>query len=418
MQVAPRVNAWPRLFVAALGLILAACGGSPAGEGERGLSPLDSPGAAGSAQPRLTADTDGSPIMSWLEPGAGGVSLRFSKLAGGRWSAPATVVTGRDLFVNWADFPSISAIADDFWVAHWLRLIPGAAGAYDVVTAVSTDRGASWSEPRKLNDDDTETEHGFADVFAHADGAEAVWLDGREFANWSFDEPDALLGTSLRRAEIGRDGNVTGRGVVDDLVCDCCQPDVVIAGGRPLVAYRDRTPDEIRDIAVRRGDGSGFGPPVVLGDDHWQIEGCPVNGPAIAARDGSVAVAWFTAAGGRPRVRLARSADAGASFAAALDVDGDVPFGQVDLVFEADGTAVVSWWRRAAGGGIDLAVRTVAPDGALGAITVIAHESVAQPVDVPQMMRAGDALVFAWTTFEGDGGGETVVRTARLGNLP
>jgi len=404
MRVPMPARARSTAIVSAASLVLAACGADPTGDTAPAVRTLMAPSAAGSAQPRLTAGPDATPILSWLEPGTAGTSLRFARLDEGRWAAPVTVVTGRDLFVNWADFPSVNAIADDYWVAHWLRLKPGTYGAYDVVTAVSSDRGATWSEPRKLNDDDTDTEHGFADVFARGEGAAAVWLDGRELANWSFDEPEKLLGTSLRYAALDRGGRIADRGIVDDLVCDCCQPDVAFAAGRPIVAYRDRTPEEIRDIVVRRGDGAGFAEPVALGDDHWQIDGCPVNGPAIAARGDAVAVAWFTAAAERPRVRLARSSDAGVSFGTAIDVDGEMPFGQVGLVLEADGTAVVSWWRRAPGGGTDLAVRTVAPDGALGAITVVGHESVAQPIDVPQLLGVGDALLVAWTTFAGEGG--------------
>jgi len=94
-------------------------------------------------------------------------------------------------------------------------------------------------------------------------------------------------------------------------------------------------------------------------------------------------------------------------------VDGDGAFGQVGLALDRDGTAVVSWWRRAEGGGTDLAVRTVAPDGTLGDVTRVGHEAVAQPIDVPQLMRYGDSLLFAWTTLAGDG----AVRTALLENL-
>ena len=61
--------------------------------------------------------------------------------------------------------------------------------------------------------------------------------------------------------------------------------------------------------------------PVQAGPDHWQIEGCPVNGPAIAARGANVAVAWFTAPDNRSRVRFAASTDGAASFAPAVDVD-------------------------------------------------------------------------------------------------
>jgi hypothetical protein len=168
------------------------------------------------------------------------------------------------------------------------------------------------------------------------------------------------------------------------------------------LAYRDRTPDELRDIVVRRHAAGGWQAPVRAGADDWYIEGCPVNGPAIAARGERVGVAWFTAAGGTPRVRFAWSDDGAASFEPAIDLDGAGSFGQVGVVLGDDGTALVTWWRAAAGGGTDLALRAVRPDGSLGEVEVIAHSDATQPVDVPQVVAAGDDLLVAWTSLDGD----------------
>jgi len=176
----------------------------------------------------------------------------------------------------------------------------------------------------------------------------------------------------------------------------------VTAAG-PVVAYRDRTPDEIRDIVVRRHADGVWGETVGVAADGWHIEGCPVNGPAIAAAGDSVAVAWFTAAGNNVRVRFARSGDSARSFAPAVDLDGAGSFGQVGLLLERDGRAIVTWWRRAAGGGLDLAARTVGADGTLGELHVLAHSTEVQPVDVPQLIAAGDDALVAWTTLD-DGG--------------
>jgi hypothetical protein len=185
-------------------------------------------------------------------------------------------------------------------------------------------------------------------------------------------------------------------------VCDCCQPDRAMAAAGPIVAYRDRTPAEIRDIVVRRHVDGMWTDAVVAGVDGWHIEGCPVNGPAIAADGDRVAVAWFTAAGETPRVRFARSSDGGATFAPEVDLDGAGSFGQVGLVLADDGTAKVTWWRAAAGGGTDLVLRTVALDGSLGAPRILAHSGATQPVDVPQLVAVGEDLLVAWTSLDAD----------------
>jgi hypothetical protein len=282
------------------------------------------------------------------------------------------------------------------------------------VTAVSNDAGATWSEPRVLNDDGTDTEHGFATLFPWGDDVGAVWLDGRRLADWTFEKELAAevpLGTSVYFARLGRDGRVLERGEIDDLVCDCCQTDVAMGAGGPLLVYRDRTPEEIRDIVVSRHDGSQWLAPVPAGVDGFEIDGCPVNGPVIEARGNEVAAAWFTAPDNRPKVRFSRSHDGGESFVPAIDLDAAGAFGQVDLVLLEDSSAVVSWWRRAERGGLALVVRRVAPDGVLGPVHTIAESDVAQPLDVPQMAYTGEGFVFAWTGVDERAGVHTAYVT-------
>jgi hypothetical protein len=341
--------------------------------------------------------------LSWLEPTDDGVALRYATFGGDAFSAPREIVRGADLMANWADLPSVQPITADVWAAHWLRLDPQAPGAYHVATAVSNDAGVTWSAPVQLNDDSAAAEHGFVDLFAWNGAIGAFWLDGRQLAEWSFDEPDRLLGTSLRVAAIDYSGNVVAREIVDELVCDCCQPDRAMAAAGPVVAYRDRTPDEIRDIVVRRNVDGAWQDAVAAGVDNWHIEGCPVNGPAIAAAGDRVAVAWFTAANDRPRVRFAWSTDGGASFEPAFDLDGPGSFGQVGLVLGDDGSAKVTWWRAGKSGGTDLVLRTVAPDGSGDEARVLAHSAATQPVDVPQLVEVGDGVLVAWTSLDGEG---------------
>ena len=253
------LNTWQRVaLLTAAALVLAACGREP--EADRPpLAPqvVSFPGGVGSAQPRFAAAPDGTPVLSWLEPVGDAVALRYARYSSGDFSAPHEVLRGDDLFVNWADLPSVQPVTDDVWAAHWLKLAPDSAGAYHIATAVSADGGNTWSAPVQLNDDSAAAEHGFAELFAWNGGIAAFWLDGRQLAEWSFDEPDKLLGTSLRIAQLDYSGAVVAREIVDELVCDCCQPDRAMAAAGPVVAYRDRTPEEIRDIVVRRNvDGA------------------------------------------------------------------------------------------------------------------------------------------------------------------
>ena len=81
---------------------------------------LASPAAPGATTPNLTVAADGKVYMSWLEPADSGHALRFSVLENRAWSEPRTIRSGRDFFVNWADFSSIQVLDGGRLAAHWL----------------------------------------------------------------------------------------------------------------------------------------------------------------------------------------------------------------------------------------------------------------------------------------------------------
>ena len=87
---------------------------------------------------------------------------------------------------------------------------------------------------------------------------------------------------------------------------------------------------------------------------------------------------------------------ASVSFAPPVEIDNGGAYGQVSVVLSEDGTAFVSWWRRAQDGA-ELAVRSVTGDGKLGEPRVIGRTRASRPDTVPQMKRAGRRLVFVWT---------------------
>lgn len=382
-----------------LGAALAGCtnpGADPQPPQELGVA-----AAEGSAQPHLAVGEDGTVILSWLEPAQDGYALRLATSDGGSWSSPGTVAGGGDWFVNWADFPSVTPVGGDALAAHWLVYQQHGFG-YDAVLSTSSDGGLNWRNPFPLHIDGTPTEHGFVTLFPWQEGFAAVWLDGRNMiqdGEFAFeDSAGEPLGMSLRYARFDINGERLASEELDELACDCCQTDVAFSGGDALLAYRDRTTTEVRDIVLSRLIANGWQPPVALAPDNWVIEACPINGPAIDARGDDVAVAWFSAVDDRPLVHVVRSNDGGHTFADAMELDSTGSFGHVDVAALANGETAVSWLRTEADG-LALALRLVSRSGEPGEPMTVALIDAARPLDFPQMVYDGQRLVFAWTDF-------------------
>ena len=345
------------------------------------------------AGPRLTRGPTGVVMLSWMERGQQGAALRASKLGQDGWGTPLEIVDDPAMFVNWADLPSVLALGDEHWVAHWLSYSADLTYSYDIRFMQSPDAGGTWSEPLTPHTDGTPTEHGFVSMWPATGGTGMLWLDGRKMVNDVGDDPRDS-GMSLRAARIDRSGARHDEQIVDELVCECCQTDVAVTSGGPLAVYRDRTPAEIRDIYLARfGDGA-WQSGGALSNDGWEIAGCPVNGPAIAADGDLVAIAWFTAAANSPRVLARVSQNGGRTFGDTVVIDTGPVIGYVGVASVGDDSFAVSWVKRD-GDLHDIRVRSLTTAGELGRVRTAGRTAVAHTV--PQMVEHDGHLIFAWT---------------------
>jgi hypothetical protein len=287
--------------------------------------PWPLPASQPAAQPSLSKSPEGQLNLSWIERTDSGHRLQFARYHQGRWTATQTIAQGNDWFVNWADFPSTSATADGTLWAHNLVKRGKGSYAYDVVLYRSSDGGKHWSKPMTVHDDRTESEHGFATLWPWSKNEIAIaWLDGRHTATGNdHSQHDAHSATkkadmnkamTLRAATFNRQGRKTREWLLDSSTCDCCQTDSSLTTQGPVVIYRNRTADEIRDIQIMRFVAGRWLAPQAVAPDNWTMPACPVNGPAIATQGQSLWAAWYTAAGGVPALRMAYSGNSGERF--------------------------------------------------------------------------------------------------------
>jgi hypothetical protein len=366
------------------------------------IDALPSPARANSSEPQLTAQGD-RVILSWIELNGERATLKFAERTASGWTNAQTVASGTHFFINSFDVPSVHALADGTLAAHWEERLRADedSDASKVMLSWSRDQGRTWSAAVSPHHDGTQTEHGFVSLFqAPGAGLGLVWIDGRAT------NPETESGDmSLRSSVYDAAGKQLRETVVAPRVCECCSTSAAETAEGPIVAFRNRSAAEVRDIYITRFADGRWSAPAVVHADGWMIDACPINGPSVAARGRDVAVAWFMAKGDQGRAFVAFSHDAGRTFGAPVRVDDGGSFGRLCVQLLDDGSAAVMWIEKSSPR-TQLRARIVSPAGVRSAPVTVADTEGSR---YPRMMRYRDELLFSWT--DTDKGSQ--VRTAR-----
>lgn len=374
---------------------------------------LASPAKINSSLSRLFTNNEGQVYLSWVEENASNETsqLLYSTLNAGQWSSPVSVAAGDNWFVNWADFPSIVA-DEERLTAHWLQKHAGGKYDYDVKVSFSNDNGHQWSTPIIPHKDGFGAEHGFVSMLPMANQQTFItWLDGR-FTKSGHGEGSHGHGAgamTLRAGIFDNQGKTMDEWELDHRVCDCCQTSAAMTSKGPIIAFRDRSEEEIRDISVVRYADNKWTEPRAVHNDNWKIEGCPVNGPAITAADEQVAVTWFTMSNNVPQVKLAFSQDAGETFAAPVIVTEGKTMGRVGITTLASGDIVIGWMDNKGKLAQVMAAR-YSPEGKLLNKIQVAEIQAARSTGFPSISASGNDIYLSWTQV----GEANQVKTARV----
>ncbi|MDX1461853.1 MAG: hypothetical protein R3359_02265, partial [Marinirhabdus sp.] len=151
---------------------------------------LSNPSEVNSQVPRLFG-TEDALYVSWITTTDTVSSLHYASYQNERWSDVHTVAEGSDWFVNWADFPAISANKETILTSH-LQKSADETYSYDVKLNLfrnhlpspavdSTKRNVQFiKEDFILHNDGTKSEHGFVSMMPYQEDSFFVtWLDGR-----------------------------------------------------------------------------------------------------------------------------------------------------------------------------------------------------------------------------------------------
>ena len=178
--------------------------------------------------------------------------------------------------------------------------------ATGIKVARSVDGGATFSPPVPLQSPGAAGDRGWHALALDDEGvAHVLWLDHRGLAGPKAGHAhDAAADDGLAMAQksslyyAAYGASARPERALTPGVCYCCKSAVVaLPGGTLVSAWRHVFPGNMRDMAftVSRDRGRTFAPPARVSADGWAINGCPDDGPALAADpDARVHIVWPT----------------------------------------------------------------------------------------------------------------------------
>ena len=348
------------------------------------------------AQPNLVS-SNGSLSLSWISlSNENNATLNFSQFKKGKWIKPKTIANGSDWFVNWADFPA-HAINEDLIITSYLKKSASGTYTYDVILNLQKLSGEKLKDDFKLNTDGIQAEHGFVSIVPNnKKGFFITWLDGRNTIQKKPDGDHKPM--TIRFAEITNKGDIINESELDAAACDCCQTSIAATNKGPIVVYRDRSDQEVRDIYSVRNVNGVWKDPNPVHNDGWIINGCPVNGPKVAVKSKNLAVAWFTASDDNPRVNVSFSKTNGDSFNTPLKVNDHSAIGRVDVAFLNDDEVIVSYME------VDdikayLRIKKISVNGEVSEPITISEIDGGRNTGVPQLEVINNEIFIVWTIF-------------------
>ena len=273
--------------------------------------------------------------LSWIERNTDGEArLQMATWNGSEFDEIRLIAKSKGMFANWADIPSLVEAPSGDLYAHWLNRIGNETYAYGIQIERSIDHGKSWQSLGWLHNDTSATEHGFVSLIPENRHVRAFWLDGRQMK-----KPTGKM--MLRTAIL--DGNeIKSENMLDDDVCTCCPTGAIQLPSGSAVVYRDRLPQEIRDISLVHLKNNTWSKPSRIQKDNWVMPGCPVNGPSIATNGNIIAVSRFTVIKNKAKIILRLFKDEQTKSGKEIILDENIPVGRCTTVCSKD--AVYNIW--------------------------------------------------------------------------
>jgi len=356
------------------------------------------------AEPATAPAPDGNFYVAWVNHDAKQADVMIARFnsEGAQQGSAVRVNRQPGVATAWrGDQPSLAVASDGAVYVLWTARVEAKdKHGTDVYLSVSNDRGQSFATEVKVNDDKEPNAHGMHSLAVAQDGRiYAAWLDERNVhqlmpstkaeGHHMESNREVFLSYSI---DGGRTFSANRKVAVE--ACPCCKTALAVAADGTLYAgWRQVLPGSFRHIAVASSadGGTTFSQPVIVSDDHWVLQGCPVSGPSLSVdrASGNLKVVWYAGSeGNAPGVYFAESSDKGRSFSPRQLLSQETVRGTPALT--ANQNNVIAIWQ-----GADRIETRMRELGNAGSAL-----SVALDAELPAATYANDKLFIAYITTQ------------------
>lgn len=260
----------------------------------------------------LSLDEKDNAMVSWVEiDSSAQKNFYFARYnpQTAKFEAKKSIPIDQNASIHEEGMPKLAVKSDGSLFAMFETSTPiegSKWGLGDIKFTQSFDGGETWTDSKSIAPEDIKEgkSASFSNLIRLVDGEIGIaWLSTADV-----DKGNEYKGRPVKFAKTLPNGKIGQAEIIDPHGCECCRTAVATNDENEIfVAYRNLLPGSVRDISMvsNTNSSAGFSSPVSFSNDHWKVDGCPHNGPALTFVNHAVYATWYTNAAKHEGVNFA-----------------------------------------------------------------------------------------------------------------